>query len=280
MEDYNRHKESESTASLEKDTKSQSFVDQARTYSEMLARGRVVEEQSMRRLEEWNVFRGVMRADVCSAAETVVKDGRLQMRDRWSSLLRMFARESDEVDAVRESKVSIISLNWSATFIRQCLLRALQLRPDDQAGLARFIEKEVQIHSCEIAGLDEPEGSSGRMQASVLSSADKLKYMPRASRRRTPIHPDRTPDPEAPYLVYVGDSSTDFDCLTTADTGIWLYPATSQEEAETRCSQFFRPLQLRLRPIRDAGQEGVGQEELVWAQDFEQIAAFLSNLAP
>lgn len=279
MKDYEGHKATE-VALDANDNGSSSFVDQAKRYSQMLARRRVLEEQSMLRLEAWEFFRGVKRADVCKAAETVLRDGRLQMRDQWSDMLRMFLPHTPQSDAGERSKVSIISLNWSKTFVRECLLSALKLEQRDHAELRRFIVENLQIHSCEITGIDDHEGSSGKMQADVLSSADKLKLLPPACRKVHPIHADRPQQEDAPSLVHVGDSSTDFDCLVAADTGIWLCPANNLSEASGICEQTFKPLKLRVRPIDEAANGGLARDELVWARNFEQIAAFLSSIAP
>lgn len=278
-EDYARHKKGESAGAAS--DRSRPVVERARDYSQMLARRRVLEEQSMKRLEEWNFFRGVVRTDVCKAAETVVRDGRLKTRDHWTELLRLFTRKEGQAEAAAASKVSIISLNWSATFIRQSLLEALKLQSRDDPELFKLITYDLQIHSCEIKGLNEPNGSSGQMQADVLSSDDKLKYLPPASGRSSAIHPERKPDPTAPYLVYVGDSATDFDCLMAADTGVWLNPAANAEEAKMRCDQCFKPMELKVRPASEVDQGNeLAENELVWAQNFEQITQLLAQSTP
>lgn len=280
MQDYERHRTAEESAEIGINDVIWSFVERAKAYSQKLARKRVVEELSMKRLKAWDVFRGVQRTDVCRAAETVLTDGRLRLRDYWSDMLRMFLQNDSQSNATQKSSVSIISLNWSETFIRECLLSALRLELAGDLELQRFVARELQIHACEITGLDEEEGSSGHMQADVLSSADKLKFLPFASQRNHAMDPYRPHDPEAPYLVYVGDSATDFDCLMLADAGVWLCPASDLKEASERCEQCFKPLKLRLRPISDTRSGELSEDELVWAQDFEQISDFLSKTAP
>lgn len=280
MQDYERHKKTEAALDEDQEKHPGSFPDQAKSYSGMLARRRALEERSMERLVDWDFFRGVTRADVASAAEAVVADGRLEMRDGWSRMLEMFL-PSGRVQQHDASKVSIISLNWSRAFIRQSMLSALRVEKPDSPDLARFIREDLTIHASEIAGLDDPDGSSGEMQADVLSNTDKLRCLPPAAQRLDILQTGRKSGSEAPYLVYVGDSSTDFDCLTAADTGIWLCPAGDIEEAERKCRQVFKPLELKVRPISRSGNEGDGQvDELIWAQNFEQITQYLSTLAP
>lgn len=281
MQDYNRHKEIEQSLSERQATEHpQSSLAKAAHYSQQLAERKIIEEQSMKRLEDWNFFRGATRRDVYSAAETVLRDGRLEMREHWSDLLRACLSGSAGSNLAEASEVSIISLNWSKTFIRQSLLGALEFEQRDTSELARYINEDLDIHSCEIVGLDDTEGSGGKMRADILSSADKLKYLPQASLRRSPLHPDRTPDPRAPYLVYVGDSATDFDCLMTADTGIWLCPADTVESASEKCREAFKPLKLQLKHIDDVDKRDLAEDELVWAQDFEQITKYLYKLTP
>lgn len=280
MEDYNRHKKAEADLDNGREKHAGSLLDRAKDYSEMLARRRALEERSMQRLVGWDFFRGVTRADVASAANAVVGDGRLEMRAGWSQMLEMFLPSSGQHSAADNPRVSIISLNWSRTFIRQSLLSALEAEQRNNPHLARFIREDLTVAACEVAGLDEPDGSSGQIHTDVLSNIDKLRYLPPASQRFDIRHTGRQRDSEAPYLVYVGDSSTDFDCLMAADTGIWLCPAGDIEEAKRKCGQVFKPLELKVRPISHGDQEGGEVDELLWAQDFEQITQYLSTLAP
>ena len=140
-----------------------------------------------------------------------------------------------------------------------------------------MIERDLEIHANDIDGLHEPDGSSGRMQSKVHTSADKLKYLP-PSQAYNPNYPQRQADEHSPHLIYVGDSSTDFDALMAADTGIWLNPAESVEDAQENCHQSFKPLQLRLYDLDNPPTYDEILHQLAWTSSFRKVASYLSKL--
>jgi len=270
MEDYNRHQEA--TAATKRELARITSASAARSaYSQYLASRRVVELQSLQRAEAWGLFKGVTIDDVRGAAQAVIADGRLSMREGWQQLLC-------SVRSASQSKASIISVNWSASFIRECLLADLKQHGQDREDLSTMIERDLEIHANDIDGLHEPHGSSGRMQSKVHTSADKLKYLP-LSQGNNPDYPFRQADECNPYLIYVGDSSTDFDALMAADTGIWLNPAENVEDAQRDCQQSFKPLQLTFYDLARSSGHIETPQGLAWANDFESITDYVVRLA-
>jgi hypothetical protein len=104
----------------------------------------------------------------------------------------------------------------------------------------------------------------------IRSSGDKLRRMndnralQAASRRNTDV-----------LTVYIGDSSTDFDCLCEADVGIWLYDVP--EEEYTHASQkVFAPLNYVPPPLKTLTNLEDDMAMFYWAPDFQTVLVALS----
>lgn len=176
MKDYTAHKRSSpfwsSTAEPEK-------------YSQWLASLHAVEYNSAERVSGSGFFRGVNESDVATVAQNALDTGEMQLRQGWLDLFGMFLPASNPPPG---SQMSILSVNWSATFIRSSLLHAArQSVPDDDVRRGQLIDcvKATKITANEIDGLNDLErGSSGRLVGNVRTAADKLQCSPLTSEHR------------------------------------------------------------------------------------------------
>lgn len=224
-------------------------------YSSWLASRKQIEHQSAKRVQDAGFFQGVRRKDVEDAVDRAFETGELKLRAGWTDLLEACYHQSG-------STVEILSVNWSETAIRRSL----------QVGASRRLESNVlnamPIHANEIEGLDSLEGSSGQVIRSdgtdIRTSDDKLRRMKACGNNG------------GQFTVYIGDSSTDFDCLCEADLGIWLFdvPEEAYEEASKKV---FSPLEYvppRLSTLKDvAGEKAM----FYWAPDFKTVLEVLST---
>ncbi|KAI9657944.1 MAG: hypothetical protein M1821_002601 [Bathelium mastoideum] len=162
--------------------------------SEWLASLIDVERESIKRVQAAGVFAGVTKQDVSSASKSAIIDRRIELRNGWRELLSIAFDKGDQ--ASMSSPVSVISVNWSRTFIRTCLETALQ----------KTSGSEVDIDTIPICANEiYPDVED---KSTIYTSADKLAAFQKlrgAGSRPT---------------LYVGDTSTDFDCLVAADVGI------------------------------------------------------------
>lgn len=144
-------------------------------------------------------------------------------------------------------------------------------------------------------------GATGAVRGAIHTSADKLYHLPRAALRNSPYIPARRADPQAPFLVYVGDSTTDFDCLMHADAGVWLCPPpplpllseheggggrggggeNDEERAKRRWREKFRPVDV-VPPMRLGMMTAnrTVREGMMWAEGLEEVVEFLGQLQP
>jgi len=210
---------------------------------------RGVERASVERVERTGVFRAVRGCDVESAARAAVVGGGVRLRPGWARLLEL-VEEGGGMSAV-------VSVNWSARFVRACLEYACELeKTGEEREGARAVVMGMKVMANEIEGLDTVEGGSGRLsryledEGGIWTAEDKGRVVreligeeifPVEGERNKEqgLSTDRSGDesfacgsedtavgtPEAPsrryaQTVYVGDSVTDLECLMLVDVGI------------------------------------------------------------
>jgi len=231
MEDFANHE-----ASYKPRRENRTALEQERYWLKSLEE---VEVQSAKRVQEAGLFRGVTRTDISEAASNAVKDGKLQLRHGWSELFSRYIPWSSQTST--PNQISILSVNWSAHFIRSAMLAAARspqsgLSMADQARVEDYVENHMIIHANEIYENEKPDGSKGQLirglGQDVRISADKLSRLPtRCIKNLDTGSEDLHTDGEA-LVVYFGDSTTDLECLLAADVGFCVAESAS-ELAET-----------------------------------------------
>lgn len=200
-----------------------------------LAAREEVEIRSIRRVEESGIFRNMTPADWLSAGGKALETGDVQ--------IRAGLRELVEHAAHAGRKVSIISVNWSTSFIRGVL----------GAGCTR----EVDIVANEITAdgiISGPELLRRRRSSAILAtSADKLAAMKAVVAEAEPM------GLESP--IYFGDSSTDLQCLLES-RGIVI--------AESGDSILLRTFSRVGHSIPHVSSTSTGNN-LYWAANFTEV---------
>ncbi|TKA27822.1 hypothetical protein B0A50_04923 [Salinomyces thailandicus] len=246
LDDYSKHKQAHypSTADPE-------------AYSQWLASLKAVEQASAKRISDSAFFKGCTTADVDNVAKTAIETGEVRLRKGAFGLFGLFVGPEPPAG----SKLSILSVNFSETFIRRCLHRVSE-RLVDPAGLPVFLEalSRVEIRANEIEGLDDPDGSSGRLAGSLQTAADKLENFPPAT--------------NAQKVIYVGDSATDYECIRRAKPGVWICDCPQNRVVE-RAKETFKPLDCTMLPLGE-GKEGI--VDSFWARDLEAVSKYVGAL--
>lgn len=235
-------------------------------YSAWLASRKWVEERSARRVQDSGFFHGVTQEDVNATITRSFENGNLGLRDGWEKLIELFLPDYDSAGGTSSpSSVSILSVNWSESAIRRALWQAgTNLQHPEQDKLCHLINDMV-VHANEIEGLGSPLGSSGRVcrgpDRDIRTSDDKLRYLPT---------PKGEGEGQAPYVVYVGDSSTDLDSMCAADLGIWLCPV-SESEYPQAFADSFKPLDFVPPPLASLDTRSTKNELFYWAPDLHTV---------
>lgn len=239
-------------------------------YSGWLASRKWVEDHSARRVQDACFFRGVRNEHVREAVSRSLQKGSLRLRDGWEKLIELFLPDYDQqAGTFTSSCVSILSVNWCETSIRQALWQAAGSLTHPEKDKLRHLINDMVIHANEIEGLGSPLGSSGRvcraLDHDIRTSRDKLRYLPTPRGQR---------DHSTPFVVYVGDSSTDFDSLCAADLGVWLCDVPESEYAQA-FADAFKPLNFVPPPLTLFGRESERPALFYWAPDLFAVRAVL-----
>lgn len=223
-----------------------------------------VESSSTERVEKSQFFAGVTHSDVSIAAKELLRNGAVTLRSGWQDL---FLRAQDGSSPRMISNISILSVNWSESFIRASLKAAATASVPNSSLLPAL--DYLAIAANEISDLHEPGGSSGRLtdatHAIIRTSFDKLENFP--SRQE--------------YLnIYVGDSATDFDCLLAADLGICIRDDPMSSSAKTLAETMSRVGHVvqHIDIMKTWQQLDGSKSNVFWAHDINEIVSLLDRL--
>ncbi|CAD0110256.1 unnamed protein product [Aureobasidium uvarum] len=267
MNDYNQH-----VSHYEPITSARTTLDQERQW---LASLTPIENKSVQRVESSGMFKNVKSGHVDHIAASSIKNGDLQLRSNWNALF-------DTVLSSPSNAVSILSVNWSARFIRQSLLSASSTL--ESKSLHSYI-KTMDINANEISNLDDAAGSDGTLSkdssTGIRTSADKLCHLPARCQQKLDQCATRdVMSREQEIVVYIGDSATDLEALLAADVGVCIRDepmGSSQREL----SETLHRIGVVVRSIDegiDLKQATDGQMVAYSAYGFDQVVKALSEL--
>ncbi|KAK5685738.1 hypothetical protein LTR17_026972 [Elasticomyces elasticus] len=246
---------------------------------------RPIEYASAQRAMDTEHFRGVRSSDVEAHAKEAIEAAKVTLREGCITLLLMFVPDGTDYVPPAGSKVSIISVNWSESFIRWALyhyhsvvLGSSRFNDAERCNLLNYISN-MEIHTNEIHGLDHPQGSSGRLNGCIRTAREKCHYLPPARKYcQEPLRDEQ----DLPLVVYVGDSGTDYECLRNADVGIWLHDCRD-ESVKDRFRETFQPLNMmeatpshvsKAKTMDHCG----GETWCLWARSLADVGDYLEQL--
>ena len=213
---------------------------------------RGIERASIERCEEAGVWRGVSPQVIDDAAGEAIR-GR-------SVVLREGAERVIQQGLNGRGRVVVLSVGWSAQFIRGCLLAAMGKEAE-----------AVEIKANEIVEDRKLNRYFGAERGGIWTCADKarvLKEVVGKAKAKAKAKEVRT--------VYVGDSVTDLECVTSVDVGICMrgeVEGTEQKELHGTLKRLA--IECRWIVERKAGEQetGVWEDKVVlwWARDFHDI---------
>lgn len=271
-----------------------------------------VEIRSVDRVSSSGIFKGLVPQDIIQGAKRAVEREDVQIRRGYKEFVdSIVARASGNGNSPddshnraktgdvipRKDLFTIISVNWSARFIEECM-RAAEILPSTQQINLQICANELENITPNTIpeqrskpsststsphpdkeSQPTPPPSTGHIIPSpstpsrILFSRDKLHLFSQTSA------PNEKGDPVP--RIYIGDSWTDFECLLAADLGICIRdePMT---EAQRKLEDSFRRVGIRccwLLDLVDRSEGEVGMEEgcVVWVRDFGEINVWLEG---
>ncbi|RGP79117.1 hypothetical protein FLONG3_2799 [Fusarium longipes] len=182
-----------------------------------------VEEASLQRIADSHIFEGLDADTLLQAGADAVKAGRIKIRDGFADVMSLVAD--------REWSVSVISVNWSRSFLQGALL----------PHTIEIIANEPALDGT-ITG---PEFFNGRM-TNAREKKEALKHLLKDKKGKA---------------IYFGDSTTDMECLLAG--GVVM---SDDEE-----SSLLKTLKRIGVSVPHVGEQSGREVTVKWARDFREV---------
>jgi 2-hydroxy-3-keto-5-methylthiopentenyl-1-phosphate phosphatase len=182
-----------------------------------------VEEASLQRIAESHIFEGLDAKTLSQAGANAVKAGRIKIRNGFTDITR-FAAD-------RDWSVSVISVNWSRSFLRGALL----------PHTLDIIANEPALNGT-ITG---PEFFDGRM-TNARDKKEALKHVVKEGDGK---------------VVYFGDSTTDMECLLAGGVVI-------SDDEESSLLKALRRIKVNVPHVSEKVER---DGKVKWARDFREV---------
>jgi len=197
---------------------------------------REVELRSLGRVHDSGLFAGLSPSELERAGRDAVRRGEVRVRKGFGDFVREAARD-------RRHDISVVSVNWSTSFVRGVL---------STAGV------ELDIVANEVGGSEGgrilgPERRGGEILATCEDKLEAVKVLLG--------HGDQD-QVAATSAVYFGDSATDLECLAE-QKGIVIAEGNDGGLLKT-----LRRLQIDIKHISAMPD---GRAALAWARDFDEV---------
>ncbi|KAG5967263.1 hypothetical protein E4U56_000935 [Claviceps arundinis] len=220
--------------------------DQRTTFAQedvYLASLRPIEEASLTRISHSGLFRDLEDTDLYEMGVEVISKGIVAIRSGWGAVLGEAIR--------RDISVTILSVNWSRSFIR---------------GVLSCMKGEPSVEGVKVIANDLSEegviiGPEGDSECRLMTSQDKLE----ALRREIPV---------GEKVVYVGDSVTDLGCLMEVSRGVALAGEEGGDGPPLLLTT-LRRIGVELVPVgeveRAVREERSEKKVVFWAKEVEEL---------
>ncbi|KAI8323915.1 hypothetical protein GQ54DRAFT_296482 [Martensiomyces pterosporus] len=167
---------------------------------------RPVEEASLRRVSDQGILAGVSRAEFAAGGRAVAFQ-----QGAAAAISQFLSNSSASGSSSSPRYVHIISVNWSADFIRGAL----------EAHGVPVDDSRIAIHSNSPEFSTASELSTGVLRPRMVVASDKVSKI---SEIKTEIAKELGAEP---FVAYAGDSLTDLPALLAADVGLFVGQSSS-----------------------------------------------------
>jgi len=224
-----------------------------------------IERASARRAVEAGIWDDVTREEVEAAAKREVGEGTVRLRRGLGELMEWAVKGSEQQGRMgRGVEVSVLSVNWSRQWIWSILRNGTGSSVD--GGHTIEMLKKVAIFANELPSIAAlPGGDIPGTSVELRTSGDKLRCMQ-----------GQTSASNSAFVVYVGDSATDLECLAEADLGICMRDekmGSSQKEL----AEILERLAIDVQWIGEEKSQIADEKRIVWARDFGDVKEWLAK---
>ncbi|KAF2419027.1 hypothetical protein EJ08DRAFT_654076 [Tothia fuscella] len=244
--------------------------------SAYLASLRPIEDLSIQRVEDFGTFENLETKDFDNGVTEAIVAGVLDFRRGWDEIMC----------SGHDIEFGIISVNWSDYFVKYAVKRWVELNLPYGIAHTVFDMERIKFAMNDVA---RPFSGIPPSGMKVRTSKDKLDYaksfvqlvehgaMPMAD---ATIPMDTTDETSKAPLIYVGDSTTDFDCLLYADVGICIRDSP-MEPIQTQLADTFKRLNIQVLPLSFLPlplQSGQGEKIVWWVEDLREVSDLISRI--
>ncbi|CAJ2513823.1 Uu.00g019420.m01.CDS01 [Anthostomella pinea] len=201
---------------------------------------KAVETRSLARIKSCALFQGITPAAFREAGRALVREGTVVIRPGFADFVRRRVEQG--------WRVYVVSVNWSSAFIEGAC--------GGVDGLS-VIANDVREEDGSVAGPEVLNAEGREQHRNLTNSCDKLDVMTAVLERDGLVR-------DGSRSFYLGDSTTDLECLLAATRGIVV-----ADRDDTTLLRTLRRIGKSVPRVRDADQ-GAG---LSWASDFEEVMA-------
>lgn len=237
--------------------------------SAYLASLKAVEVASVRRVDEAGIFANVTTELLMGTAEAL-RSGEVEMREGWEHFFEILPKEPNHL------LTAIVTVNWSASFIRDCMWNASDTMLSAEIKLISVLGNEINDY----IGLQDkkyhnPDVELYFDEKAIHTSADKLHALQSAMATGRA----KAEAANQSYLsVYVGDTITDFDCILAADIGVSINDVPLRG-GQLELSRTLGRVNVDVLPLREARKDGPWHRRerkvVYWVNGLDEIAAFV-----
>jgi len=227
-----------------------------------------IERASAQRAIEAGIWDGVTREEIEAAARREMREGNVRLRRGCTELIQWAVSLSEQQEKSDKGiEVSVLSVNWSRHWIWSVLKIGLGSGMHGEA--ATELLKKVPIFANELPSIAAlPASGIAGATTELRTSGDKLRRMQQQSS-------GQVSGKNPPFVVYLGDSATDLECLAEADLGVCVRDekmGTSQKELATTLERLDIDVQWIGEEKNHIGED---RKTVVWARDFEEVKSWL-----
>jgi len=197
---------------------------------------RHIELRSLARVQASGLFAGISTTELEQAGRKAVQGGEVRIRKGFSDFVREAARDG-------RRDISVVSVNWSASFVR---------------GVLSTVGVELDVLANEVLGPEDGRilGPARREGKVMVTSEDKLDVV------KTLLERERREGNESAGVVYFGDSATDLECLLE---GKGVVVANGPD------GKLLGTLRRLRVDVNHLSETPAGQATVAWARDFDEV---------
>ncbi|KAK5072109.1 hypothetical protein LTS08_000795 [Lithohypha guttulata] len=197
----------------------------------------LIEKASIARALQAGIFEDVRCSDISKVVQAALKEDRVQLRNGWRELCSSVWHRNRQCRSTGGS-LSVLSVNWSTSFIQQVLDVSMQATSPEQGAHDSTWLSNLRIYANELPSIvqETTDTRSEKIEhQEIRTSGDKVKVL-RDIASRSKDHQGLS----NALVLYVGDSSTDLECLLAADIGICIRDqpiGSGQKDLANVCSR-------------------------------------------